>query len=546
MSLKIKVRVITALTLIALLAMMLVGLFTLRQASSLDNKARVYQLLASTYATVSELEKAVTNGVLSEKQAKSLATNILRNNIYHKSEYVYVADENMNFIAAPLDPQLHGTSFHEFKDGNGKSVGNIILNEVSKQPTGIVEYAWTKKKPDGSIEDVLSIVRISDKWKWAVGTGIGFHEVNARFWSTAQWQVVLCLVIAAILSIIVYRSVKQLLLDLGSEPSELLQLTREVASGNFDSPVLDNIVLDNIEPNSVYAAVVKMRQALKSILRSISGAARELRSEAQNSDQRAGLIDKAVHSQSQETDMVATSITQMLSSATTVAESASNAADATNQADQDGNKVQQIVANSASATETLAEQIDEASVVIEHLGKDVDTIVSVLDVIRGIAEQTNLLALNAAIEAARAGDQGRGFAVVADEVRNLAKRTQDSTAEIQGMIERLQNGSQKAISSMNTAKSSSLETVTGAREAANSLKQIAVSLKTITEMNHQIATAAHEQTVVSEDIAKRINLIADNSQQAAALASENRQASDLISALANDLEVQVNQLQLKK
>ncbi|WP_444996065.1 methyl-accepting chemotaxis protein [Aliikangiella sp. IMCC44359] len=541
MLLKIKVRVITVLTLMALLAIMFIGLLTLRQASSLDNKARVYQLLTSTFATVSELEKAASDGTLTDQQAKALATKILRNNIYHKSEYVYVADENMNFIATPLDPQLHGTSFHEFKDGEGKSVGNIILSEVKKQPEGIVEYAWTKKKPDGSIEDVLSIVRVSDKWKWAVGTGIGFHEVNARFWSTARWQVVFCLLIAAILSIIVYRSVKQLLTDLGSEPSELLKLTTQVASGNFESGTLSKI-----EENSVYAAVVKMRQALKGILSSISNAASDLRNEALNVDQRAELIDKAINSQSQEADMVATSVTEMLSSATTVAESASNAAEATTQADQDGNKVQLIVVNSASATEMLAEQIDEASVVIAHLGKDIDTIVTVLDVIRSIADQTNLLALNAAIEAARAGDQGRGFAVVADEVRNLAKRTQDSTAEIQGMIERLQTGSQKAISAMDTAKSSSLETVTGAREASDSLKQIAASLKTITEMNHQIAAAAHEQTIVSEDIAKRINLIANNSQQAASLTSENSQASDLISELASELELHVSQLQLKK
>ncbi len=285
-----------------------------------------------------------------------------------------------------------------------------------------------------------------------------------------------------------------------------------------------------------------MQIALNKVLHSISSATHELRSEAQSADDRAGQIDQTVQSQSQETDMVATSITEMSSSAATVSESASSAAEATKQADKDGKKVQEIVAKSAVATESLASQIDEASVVIGNLGKDVNNIVQVLDVIKGIAEQTNLLALNAAIEAARAGDQGRGFAVVADEVRNLAKRTQDSTAEIQSMIEQLQNGSSMAVHSMETAKTSSLETVVGARDAADSLHQIAESLGTITEMNYQIASAAHEQTKVSDDIAQRINLIADNSQKASALASENRQAADLIADLANGLESLVGQL----
>ncbi|TQV86707.1 methyl-accepting chemotaxis protein [Aliikangiella coralliicola] len=537
MKLKTKVWVISVLTFVAVITIMLVGLFTLRYTSSQDNKARVYQLLTSTYSTITEIENYAAQGKMSEQEAKALATQILRENKYHKSEYVYVADENMNFIAAPLDPQLHNTSFHDFKDGDGKSVGNIILTAVQNQPSGIVEYAWTKKKSDGSIEEVLSIVQISERWRWVVGTGIGFHEVNARFWSTAQWQLILCLLISAVLSLCVFYTVRKLLLDLGTEPTELLRLTREVASGNFDHQTDGEF-----DRNSVYGSVLRMQRALKEVLNSLSNATIKLHDEVHSAEERSTKIEKTFQSQSEEIDMVATSMTEMSSSANTVSDSAQGAAEATIQADEDGQKVQTIMSESAAATEALATQIDSAAQVIGDLGQDVGSIVSVLDVIRGIAEQTNLLALNAAIEAARAGDQGRGFAVVADEVRNLAKRTQDSTAEIQQMIERLQSGSQNAINSMETAKKSSFQTVTGAREASDALQQIAQALTTITEMNHQIATAAQEQTKVSDDISERINLIATGSQNAAALAQDNRRATDLISELATDLENQIGKL----
>ena len=126
MSLRIKIWILTGLIFIGLLGIMLIGLFTLRYTSTQDNSARVEELLDSTYATVIQMEGLAASGKLSDEQAKEYATQILRNNFYSKSEYVYVADEKLNFVATPLDPQLHGTSFHEFKDGYGKSVGDIL------------------------------------------------------------------------------------------------------------------------------------------------------------------------------------------------------------------------------------------------------------------------------------------------------------------------------------------------------------------------------------------------------------------------------------
>ena len=443
MKLNVKVGGLIVVILVSFLLLMFVGLTTLRIASTDDNKARVEQLFKSTYNIITEMESYVKRGEINEEQAKKLATQLLRNNKYHQSEYVYVADENLNFIATPLDPQLHGTSFHEFKDGKGNSVGKILESAVSRNPQKIAQYEWTQKQADGSIENKLSIAQKTPVWGWYVGTGIGFAEVEARFWSSAKWQITICLLLTAAIAFILIWSTRKLLTDLGGELGDVLALVQKVARGDLTT----NTKTD-ASPNSIYGSMIYLSEALTKVLSNVEGSIVKLRQETEDANQRSGQIDQAFEGQMAEIDMVATAITEMSSSSQTVADNASGAAVSTNEADQQGTKAHEILNNAVSSIETLAVQIDDASSVITALGDDVTNIVSVLDVIRSIADQTNLLALNAAIEAARAGEQGRGFAVVAEEVRNLAKRTQDSTEEIQTMIQRLQAGSNRGVETM--------------------------------------------------------------------------------------------------
>ncbi|WP_278182992.1 methyl-accepting chemotaxis protein [Vibrio misgurnus] len=531
MKLKSQAYLLSALILIALLTLSATGLWTLRVASNLDNQARVTELFNSAYSILTEVEKMAQEGTLSEPEAKALATRIMRNNLYKNNEYVYVADHNMTFVATPLDPQLHGTSFHDFKDGQGNSVGRLIQDVLRNQSGRLVEYTWTQPQADGSIEEKLSIARKTPHWGWVVGTGIGLNEVNARFWSTAQWQLSLCVVIALGILSLLLLAMHKILLIIGGEPNEVRSAVQAVAQGHIRRQFAAKAPKE-----SIYGAVQQMSGSLADLVTKLEQTMAALRSELADTGTRAHSIAQLTHSQQQSTAMIATAMTEMASSANQVADSARDTALNTDQADQQSQHTQQLIHNTVLNIQGLATQLQTASTAVAELDQDVNNIVRVLDVIGDIAEQTNLLALNAAIEAARAGEQGRGFAVVADEVRNLAGRTQTSTKEIQQMIHNLQAGSRNAIQTIQVCGQTSRNSVQESENATAALALIVSALESVSSMSHQIATAAAEQTQVSDDIALRINMIEESGCELSRVVTQSHNSAQTLTQLANELE----------
>lgn len=253
---------------------------------------------------------------------------------------------------------------------------------------------------------------------------------------------------------------------------------------------------------------------------------------------------KVVMEQRSETDMVASAMNEMSSTVQEVARNASQTASASRGANDEARNGALVATEALGGIEMLIREIENASKVITKLESDSAGIGMVLDVIKGIAEQTNLLALNAAIEAARAGEQGRGFAVVADEVRTLASRTQQSTEEIQSMIERLQSGARDAVKAMEAARVRAQDGSDQVEKAAENLAMIAGEVTTINDMNTQIATAAEEQSAVAEEIDRNVTNISHIADTTSEGAKQTAQISEELVRLAAELERQVSRFKL--
>jgi len=239
------------------------------------------------------------------------------------------------------------------------------------------------------------------------------------------------------------------------------------------------------------------------------------------------------------TDMVATAMHEMTATAQNVADNAAQAAVAADRADQASREGDDMMQQTIATISQMSQEIDQSATVIQRLSEESRRIGTVLEVIQAIAEQTNLLALNAAIEAARAGEQGRGFAVVADEVRTLARRTADSTAEINKIIEQILGSTQDAVQAISSSQQLGGQGVERVTQAGQMLRRIGEAITDIHGMNQQIATAAEQQTAAVEDIshnlvdiktvATEIQLQAERTQQASGQLHQNSQRlSDVV------------------
>ncbi len=253
---------------------------------------------------------------------------------------------------------------------------------------------------------------------------------------------------------------------------------------------------------------------------------------------------EGVSKQLNETDMVATAITEMGATIDEIAKNTELAAGKAEQTHHNAQEGQIGVEDTISKIQSLAQQLDDSANVVAELEKDSQTIGSVLDVIRGIAEQTNLLALNAAIEAARAGEQGRGFAVVADEVRSLAMRTQESTEEIASIIQTLQSRTHSIVDIMEQSQKQGGESAQQAASAGTLLAQINADVTNIMDMSTQIAAAIEEQSMVAAEVNKNVVVIRDIAEESAQAAEENATASDEVRHRADYLHQAVSQFKI--
>ncbi len=295
------------------------------------------------------------------------------------------------------------------------------------------------------------------------------------------------------------------------------------------------------EVGQLLVAMQGMTVSLRNLVSRIGGGVGQIAAAAEQLSAITAQTSAGVQTQKLETEQTATAMHQMAATVQEVAQNAEQASLAARDADLEAQQGNRVVQQAVDQIDSLARDVEHSATAIGELNQESARISSVLEVIRGVAEQTNLLALNAAIEAARAGEQGRGFAVVADEVRALAKRAQESTEEIEGLIAGLQRMAKGAVQQMDSSRELTRRTVELAGEAGDALGRITQAVSTIEQMNQQIAAAAEEQSAVAEAINESVTRVRDIGEQSATAAEQTAASSAELARLGIELQELVRQ-----
>ncbi|WP_047045442.1 methyl-accepting chemotaxis protein [Vibrio mexicanus] len=496
----------------------------------------VIALVESAQGIVAYYHEQSISGGLTTEQAQQLALSAISSMRFDGGNYIFVADETGVQIASGVK-SLVGKNIMDLTDSSGKKFVRELY-QSAYNGGGFVDYEWAN--PDkGTTDPKTSYASFFQPWEWMIGSGINMEALQGDI-ERAEW---ISLSNATMILIGLFTVVAFFIKTITSPLKRTVRAMENLSKGEGD--LTQRLVEEgSSELRDLARYFNQFVGSIQSIMLSVSDSASQVSSSVSQMHHSVHAIDDSLAQQQNDVDQLATAMTQMLATVEEVAGRTVEANDASQLAAKETLNSQSIVGQNMEQSKELASDMHNASDVVEQLSADARNVDTVLEVIRGVAEQTNLLALNAAIEAARAGEQGRGFAVVADEVRTLSVRTQESTLEIQSIVEKLQVGSEDVVKLMSKGFDKANDVASLSERASAALNTIDSEVQTIEAMNEHIATAAEEQTVTVNDINRNVVSLRDMSASVSEESSQMASASQSLHKVSTVLVDMINRFKL--
>lgn len=529
-------------TILALFAIGLVASTLINSAKTRDHMRENYErgvatLVESAVGIVDHYYGLSVSGAITGEQAKQAALQAITAMRFDNGNYIFVGDDQGVQLASGV-PALVGKNIMGLKDPNGMPFVQEMYKK-GRNGGGFVDYVWQNSSNKDQLDPKTSYVMEFGPWKWLVGSGMNMESLQADTRRSEIIAMTNAAMILAVLSLIISFFIRSITSPLKRTVRAMEALSK--GEGDLTQRLEEEGTSELIDLARHFNQFVA---SIQSIMQNISAAGLQVSASANQMSSSINTVDENLNQQQNDVEQLAAAMTEMLATVEEVSRRTVEANDSSISAAKETKGSKEIINRNISEANLLAADIGNASDVVAQLAADSRNVDTVLEVIRGIAEQTNLLALNAAIEAARAGEAGRGFAVVADEVRTLSQRTQESTLEIQKIVEKLQAGAENAVKVMSKGADKADNASKISASAGDALTGINEEVQTIQEMNQHIATATEQQSLTVNDINRNVVSLKDMSLSVSQESAQMASASDNLSKVSANLIGMINRFKL--